>query len=105
MRAVEALIEKLSDEDASVREEATAALEKLGKKETHIAEEDESGKFNTGKAGKSPGLSPSISMFSSQKIDEQKGGTSSPNGTRIVYTLKTDAGEYYAIAGPEGRIN
>jgi hypothetical protein len=77
-----------ADEDETVRKEASAALEKLGKK-----------------SDKSQDASPSISMFSSQKIDEQKGGTSSPNGTRIVYTLKTDAGEYYAIAGPEGRIN
>ncbi|MEI6103451.1 MAG: hypothetical protein WCP70_05855 [Methanothrix sp.] len=87
-KAASALTKAQSDEDETVRKEASAALEKLGKK-----------------SDKSQDASPSISMFSAQKIDEQKGGTSSPDGTRIVYSLKTNAGEYYAIAGPEGRIN
>jgi len=104
-RAVDALNETLNDEDAKVREEASAALEKLGKKEISIAEEDEGEEPNAGKSDKPQGSSPSVSMFSAQKIDGQKGGTASPDGTRIAYSQRIDSDERFVVAGLQGRIN
>ena len=42
-RAIDALTQAQNDEDETVREEAAAALEKLGKKEISIAEDDGGG--------------------------------------------------------------
>lgn len=87
-RAVEPLIKALNNEDEKVREEASAALEKLGKMS------DKSQKSST-----------SISLFSARKIDGQKGGTTSPDGTKIAYSQRIDSGERYVIAGLQGRVN
>ena len=87
-KAATALTTAQSDEDETVREEAAAALEKLGKK-----------------SDKSLGSSPSISIFSARKIDDHKGGTASPNGTKIAYSQRIDSDERYVISGLQGRIN
>lgn len=87
-RAVDALNEALNDEDAKVREEASAALEKLGKK-----------------SDKSQESSPFVSMFSAQKIDGQKGGKASPDGTKIAYSHRIDSDERYVIADLQGKVN
>jgi HEAT repeat protein len=104
-KAASALTKAQSDEDASVREEATVALEKLGKEETNIAGEEENGKSNTGRSSKPPEFSPTISIFSARKIDGQKGGTASPDGTKIAYSQRIDSDERYVVAGLQGRIN
>jgi HEAT repeat protein len=95
-KAATALTQAQKDEDETVKEEATAALEKLGKKSDQPQQSSSS----------IPQFIPaSISIFSAQKIDEQKGGTSSPDGTKISYLQRIDSEERYVVAGPQGRIN
>ncbi|MDD4162714.1 MAG: HEAT repeat domain-containing protein, partial [Methanothrix sp.] len=95
-KAATALTQAQKDEDETVKEEATAALEKLGKK---------SDKPQEASPSIPQSISASISIFSAQKIDEQKGGISSSDGTKISYLQRIDSEERYVVAGPQGRIN
>ncbi|MFZ3149463.1 MAG: HEAT repeat domain-containing protein [Methanothrix sp.] len=91
--ALEPLIKEL---DENVREEAAAALEKLGKQSDQPQQSSPS---------ISQSIPASVSMFSAQKIDWQKGGTSSPDGTKIAYSQRIDSDERFVVAGLQGRIN
>ena len=103
-RAEAPLTRALNDEEATVREEAAVALQKLASKEG--VEEPLKPVSNTSQTpiGETE-LGPAGSIFSSQKIDDYKGGTASPDGTRIAYSQAAEGGSRYVVAGPEGKIN
>jgi len=107
-RAIDPLVSALDDQDESVREVAAASLQELGWKEdsarSPTSPEQSNGTSDMTGNGKRS-ISAGSSMFFAQKIDENDGDTFSPDGTRIAYYEKVDAGYYYVVAGPEGRIN
>lgn len=107
-RAIDPLIKALNDQDESVRDAAASSLQKLGWKEGSEKSPmplDQSSSKPKATSSVNGALTEVSSIFSSQKIDENKGKTLSPDSTRIAYYERVDAGYYYVVAGPDGRIN